>query len=371
MPKNNVLVNDRSAVTGNSEGTVAAFPDACKTPSPAGPVPIPYPNVARSGDLQDGSTSVTFGGAPVCLESSYFEPSMGDEAGSAGGVVSSKLKGKAEPVMCSFNVQVEGKGVARNFDPFICNDKNTPPSPVMQMEPVPTVALAAASASEKDEEAKCSYCGKKEHKFAEKWGNSVGNSQALERNIFAGADKKRHPWWAGSWSLQAHHLICSEAFDDAEWPALCRQFGYDVNRKENGVMLPNSMALACQIHAPLHRGPHDAGEADGLPYPARVKQLADEYKQNAKDGAYCGNPDGFASDLDGLSRDILEKVDAFKYTLTDDGHDYPAGGVGCAGATSVTDKKERPCPAERCHRLKLAGTGAVIGRKMSPLKVGE
>jgi len=34
----------RSAHHGQS---VAAFPDVCKTPSPGGPVPIPYPNLAN------------------------------------------------------------------------------------------------------------------------------------------------------------------------------------------------------------------------------------------------------------------------------------------------------------------------------------
>ena len=28
--------------------TVTAFPDVCKTPSPGGPVPIPYPNIANA-----------------------------------------------------------------------------------------------------------------------------------------------------------------------------------------------------------------------------------------------------------------------------------------------------------------------------------
>ena len=30
--------------------TVAAFPDVCKTPSPGGPVPIPYPNLTNAAN---------------------------------------------------------------------------------------------------------------------------------------------------------------------------------------------------------------------------------------------------------------------------------------------------------------------------------
>ena len=67
--------------------------------------------------------------------------STGDEAGTAGGgVVSSKTKGKAEFVNFSFDVKFEGKNVARAFDLMLHNDKNTPPSPLLQgpIVPIPT-----------------------------------------------------------------------------------------------------------------------------------------------------------------------------------------------------------------------------------------
>jgi hypothetical protein len=66
--------------------------------------------------------------------------STGDEAGSAGGgVVSNKIKGKAEFVLFSMDVKFEGKNVCRAFDIMLHNDKNTPPFPVMQG---PVVAVA-------------------------------------------------------------------------------------------------------------------------------------------------------------------------------------------------------------------------------------
>ena len=40
------------ACTNGPEGRSYAFPDVCKTPTPAGPVPIPYPNI---GMLQQAS----------------------------------------------------------------------------------------------------------------------------------------------------------------------------------------------------------------------------------------------------------------------------------------------------------------------------
>ena len=38
-----VGVNKLSVVHASSNGTTIAFPDVCKTPSPGGPIPIPYP----------------------------------------------------------------------------------------------------------------------------------------------------------------------------------------------------------------------------------------------------------------------------------------------------------------------------------------
>ena len=39
-------------------GAVLAFPDVCKTPSPAGPIPIAYPNVAMASQGQKGAKKV-------------------------------------------------------------------------------------------------------------------------------------------------------------------------------------------------------------------------------------------------------------------------------------------------------------------------
>lgn len=128
-----VGVNSLSVVHAASMGVTIAFPDVCKTPTPGGPVPIPYPNVAMSSDSDQTSKKVKCDGNPICLASSNLRMSTGDEAGSAGGgVASSKIKGKAEFVLYSFDVKVEGKGVPRAFDILLHNDKNTPPAPLIQ-----------------------------------------------------------------------------------------------------------------------------------------------------------------------------------------------------------------------------------------------
>lgn len=81
---NTVGVNKMSVVTKDSNGVSVAFPDVCKTPSPAGPIPLPYPNVARSADTAQGSKTVAVEGNPLCVKDSNFSTSTGDEAGTAG-----------------------------------------------------------------------------------------------------------------------------------------------------------------------------------------------------------------------------------------------------------------------------------------------
>ncbi|RKG97620.1 DUF4150 domain-containing protein [Corallococcus sp. CA053C] len=148
----NTGVNKMSVVTKDSGGVTMAFPDVCKTPSPAGPVPIPYPNVAQSSDTDKGTKKVSVAGNPVCVKDSHFKTSTGDEAGTAGGgVASSKTQGKAEFVSFSFDVKFEGKNVVRALDLMLHNDKNTPPFPLMQG---PVVAMGSSAG-----DVMCPCCG--------------------------------------------------------------------------------------------------------------------------------------------------------------------------------------------------------------------
>ena len=50
-----VGVNNSSVVHKSSNGVITAFPDVCKTPTPGGPIPIPYPNIAKSSDTVKSS----------------------------------------------------------------------------------------------------------------------------------------------------------------------------------------------------------------------------------------------------------------------------------------------------------------------------
>jgi hypothetical protein len=138
----------RTVVHAGSNGITIAFPDVCLTPAPpAPPVPIPYPNIAMSSDTAQGARTVTADGNPICIASSNFSRSSGDEAGTIGGVASGVNMNKAEFVSYSFDVKADGKGVARALDLMLHNMKNTPPFPVLQ-GPLPAVAVIPPPPSE-------------------------------------------------------------------------------------------------------------------------------------------------------------------------------------------------------------------------------
>lgn len=142
-----VNVNSLTVVHKDSGGISICFPDVCKTPSPAGPIPIPYPNIAKSADTDKGSSSVKVDGNPIMLQGSVYSTSTGDEAGSAGGIISSVTKGNAEFINYSFDVQVEGKNVCRLLDPMAQNKSpctGNGMGPANLQPPLVVLPLAAA-----------------------------------------------------------------------------------------------------------------------------------------------------------------------------------------------------------------------------------
>jgi hypothetical protein len=378
---NTILINKKSPVTKDSKGTVSGFPDVCITPTPAGPTPLPYPNVAKSSDLKNGSVNVKIDGASVCLKGSSFSTSTGDEPGKAGGgVASGTTKGAATPLNFSFNVKIEGKNVVRNMDTFSLNNHNAPPFPVLQdqLMPSPPITLPEDQAPEK-----CPYCDEDEHTFnTAARGDHVGKSSTLSRNIFKALDKKKteHPWYDKGWSLAAHHLICGEGMDNDDWKVLCRDFGYNINRRENGVMLPTRMELACQIGVALHRGNHsntitDEQDSNGLylPYPDAVKKKLDGIKDFIIAEELCTDPQKVTERLDKLSNKILSKVNDFKWTLTKDGKDYDHrfSKIGCGNVTSLENKpSSHACASNHDHQFKQKNTKKTIAAKSESLKIG-
>ena len=91
-------------------GMCMAFPDVCKTPTPAGPVPIPYPNIAQLAMANPATcaTNVLIFNKPAATTMTIIMLSSGDEAGCAGGVVSQLFIGPAQFKLGSVVVSIQG-----------------------------------------------------------------------------------------------------------------------------------------------------------------------------------------------------------------------------------------------------------------------
>ncbi len=100
-------------VTTIGAGQCVAFPDVCKTPTPAGPVPIPYPNIAMLPQGKGGtfSSKVKISNKKVATVKSEIMMSTGDEPGTVGGVISNRFKGPAKFKKGASKVKVEGASV--------------------------------------------------------------------------------------------------------------------------------------------------------------------------------------------------------------------------------------------------------------------
>ena len=118
-----VVVNHLAVAFKSSNGMTTAFPDVCETPTPAGPIPIPYPNIAMSGDTTKGSKKVKIAGKDVTTKSSNVEKSIGDEAGVRKWAISPPNRKNIIAVKNSefaagaYPIRVGGKLVIRSPDP--------------------------------------------------------------------------------------------------------------------------------------------------------------------------------------------------------------------------------------------------------------
>ena len=74
-------VNAREVEPESSTVQEIQTPDVCKTPSAPGPIPIPYPNIAKSSDTSKGAKKVKTDGEMVMVKGDHYEESTGDEAG--------------------------------------------------------------------------------------------------------------------------------------------------------------------------------------------------------------------------------------------------------------------------------------------------
>jgi len=118
-------------------GDCIAFPDTCKTPSPVGPVPVPYPNTAMLMQAVPPTCTlkVKIMNQPVITKQTTIPATAGDEAGVAGGVVSSMIKGPAQAKMGSVKVKMEGNPVVFQTCVWGQNGTNANAPTGMQVSP--------------------------------------------------------------------------------------------------------------------------------------------------------------------------------------------------------------------------------------------
>jgi uncharacterized Zn-binding protein involved in type VI secretion len=175
-----VFANGRSIVhKGDGQTDAAGPPDVCKTPSPGGPVPVPYVNIAASRDLANGTRSVRIEGHPAGNERSNLAISTGDEAGTAGGgLMSSKIKGKLTWATKSADVKLEGKGAVRFGDTAQHNGNSFNTAFIQQG--------GTGMAYGDDFEGPCSLCGKDAAK------HRIREMKASSAEIAARIIKKLH-----------------------------------------------------------------------------------------------------------------------------------------------------------------------------------
>jgi hypothetical protein len=111
---------------GSNGISTATIPDVCKTPSPGGPVPVPYPNISQAATLAKGTTTVKAdGGMMIAIKGSEFSLSNGDNAGVAGGVKSSTFMKESTWILYSFDVKMDGQNACRLTDKKFQNHENT------------------------------------------------------------------------------------------------------------------------------------------------------------------------------------------------------------------------------------------------------
>lgn len=93
------------------------FPDVCKTPTPAGPVPIPYPNIALTSTAVPNVLNQFVQAMPIHNLMTTSVVSNGDNAGVAGGVVSSLVMGPEDAILGSFKVFSSAMPVVKMLSP--------------------------------------------------------------------------------------------------------------------------------------------------------------------------------------------------------------------------------------------------------------
>lgn len=107
-------------------GTDMGFPDVCLTPTPAGPVPIPYPNIAMGPMAIPNCPTILFMCTPAHNLGTTIPMTNGDNAGVNMGVASGSVMGPSRHLTGAFTVLLNGMPAKRLTSVSLQNSTNCP-----------------------------------------------------------------------------------------------------------------------------------------------------------------------------------------------------------------------------------------------------
>ena len=173
---------------GGSWMSTATVPDVCKTPTPGGPVPMPYPNISQASSLSDGTTTVKVdGGNMAAIKGSKFAMSSGDEPGSIGGIKSSTFKQASTWILYSFDVKLDGSNACRFSDKKFQNNENTIDAmgviPLVVQVALDDVKMKCGELNQYGEQQKVSGKGKSDRDHVPAKSSLLAKAQQLNKGI--------------------------------------------------------------------------------------------------------------------------------------------------------------------------------------------
>ncbi len=107
-------------------GMDTGFPDVCLTPTPAGPIPIPYPNIAMGPMGVPAVYNVLFMCAPAHNMATSVVMTNGDNVGVNMGVASGTVMGPSRHLTASFTVLVGALPATKLTSVALQNSTNCP-----------------------------------------------------------------------------------------------------------------------------------------------------------------------------------------------------------------------------------------------------
>jgi hypothetical protein len=112
-------------------GLDTGLPDVCNTPTPAGPVPVPYPNMAAGPMAVPAAYTVLIGCAPAHNLASTVPLTNGDNAGVNMGVASGVVMGPGRHLTGAFTCLIGGMPASRMTSVSLQNNTNCPGARMM------------------------------------------------------------------------------------------------------------------------------------------------------------------------------------------------------------------------------------------------